>query len=83
MSNNVTEEMVERESMEVDVVIVGGGPSGLSAAIRLMQLAEKNDDEFIVVVVEKASEIGKTKEICEIEVEKNHNKKAVYSLQGK
>tara|TARA_B100001559_G_C16273583_1_gene517227 strand:- start:627 stop:728 length:102 start_codon:yes stop_codon:yes gene_type:complete len=33
--------------------------------------------------MEKASEIGKTKEICEIEVEKNHNKKAVYSLQGK
>ena len=55
---NMTDEMVERDSMEVDVVIVGGGPSGLAAAIRLMQLAGKNDGEFMVVVLEKASEIG-------------------------
>ena len=47
-------ETIERESMEFDVVIVGGGPAGLAAAIRLMQL----DANLSVVVVEKGSEIG-------------------------
>ena len=47
-------EAIERESMEFDVVIVGGGPAGLAAAIRLMQL----DASLAVVVVEKGSEIG-------------------------
>lgn len=58
MNDTVESEAVERESMEVDVVIVGAGPSGLSAAIRLMQLAQENEQELMVCVVEKASEVG-------------------------
>ena len=49
---------MERESMEFDVVIVGAGPSGLSAAIRLRQLAEEKGREVSVCVIEKGSEIG-------------------------
>jgi len=48
----------ERESMEFDVVIVGAGPAGLSTACRLMQLAQENDKEISVVVLEKGSEVG-------------------------
>lgn len=51
-------ERPERESMDVDVVIVGAGPAGLSAAIRLRQLAEEHDHELSVVVLEKGSEVG-------------------------
>ncbi|MBB2837292.1 UNVERIFIED_ORG: electron-transferring-flavoprotein dehydrogenase [Rhizobium etli] len=49
-----TTELPERESMEFDVVIVGAGPAGLSAAIRLKQV----DPELSVVVLEKGSEVG-------------------------
>ena len=50
---------VERESDEVDVCIVGAGPAGLSAAIRLKQLAnEAGNEDFRVVVLEKAGEVG-------------------------
>ena len=50
--------MSERESMPYDIVIVGGGPAGLSAAIRLKQLADDAGQELAVCVLEKGSEIG-------------------------
>ncbi|WCE28490.1 electron transfer flavoprotein-ubiquinone oxidoreductase [Vibrio sp. SCSIO 43137] len=49
---------MERECMEFDVLVVGGGPAGLSAACRIKQLAIENNKELSVCVVEKGSEIG-------------------------
>jgi len=50
--------MVERETMEFDVVIVGAGPAGLSTAIRLAQQAQQKEQECMICVVEKGSEVG-------------------------
>jgi len=50
--------MSEREAMEFDVVIVGAGPAGLSAAIRLKQLAAEAGNDVNVCVIEKGSEVG-------------------------
>ncbi|MEM1048093.1 MAG: electron transfer flavoprotein-ubiquinone oxidoreductase [Pseudomonadota bacterium] len=52
------ENLPERESMEFDVVIVGAGPAGLAAAIRLKQIAAERDEDISVVVLEKGSEVG-------------------------
>src|SRR5215210_2366554 len=50
--------MSKRESMQYDVVIVGAGPAGLSAAIRLKQLASEAGRDLSVCILEKGSEVG-------------------------
>lgn len=54
----MSEQQVEREVMEFDVLIVGAGPSGLASAIKLKQLANENNQELNVCVLEKGSEVG-------------------------
>lgn len=50
---------MDREADQTDVLIVGGGPSGLSAACKLKQLAAEKGKEIRVCVIEKAAELGK------------------------
>lgn len=58
LSRSFSSELPPRESMDYDVVIVGAGPAGLAASIRVKQLAAESGKDLSVCVVEKGSQVG-------------------------